>query len=183
MCHIPGSGDGDPIAPTGYVVTPLVPADSPDEWIETLRCSGITVTRQTWTTDFHPGRRPYIAAIRLGDQMAGTASLTRLPDAGNTGLITWVGLRPEHQGRGLGKVLIRACLAEARRAGLATVLLVTDDHRLAAIKTYLECGFRPCPHAWDWTHRPRWRQIGSTLGQTLDFCADDSHAVGIARIQ
>ncbi len=50
-----------------------------------------------------------------------------------------VGVRPEAQGRGLGGVLVRGVLADARRAGLARVVLVT--HQADNVPLYRALGF------------------------------------------
>jgi hypothetical protein len=65
---------------------------------------------------------------------------------------------------------------------METVLLVTDDHRLPAIRTYLSTGFRPCPHSWDWTHRPRWTNVRRALKMAAPACSDRAHGAWIPRI-
>ena len=73
----------------------------------------------------------------------------------------WVAVSPAHQGRGLGFVVCLAVLRGARSARQPGVFLRTDDHRLAAIATYLKLGFEP----WlrDGTAKRRWRHAHAAL--------------------
>ena len=142
------------------------------------------MTPQTWVTDFgtHPPAR--VIAIRHSGAIIATAGVTPLGgDDTSTGLLTWVGVRKEHQGRGLARTLIDACLDEAFAVGLTTILLLTDDHRTPAIRTYLATGFQPCMHSWDWTHRPRWRAIRTALKSHVPDCGDRGHAAVLMRIR
>lgn len=181
MCHVARRPIDLGLAP-GYNIGTLAGPSAPPEWIDTLASAGVQVTPETWIADLvHPDA--FAAVVRYEGQVAGTASLTPIKGTQpSVGLVTWVGIRKEHQGRGLGRPLVGACLDHARAAGMDTVLLVTDDHRLAAIKTYLAVGFRPCLGSWDWTHGPRWRGILAALGTRAEPCRDQAHAAAIARI-
>jgi ribosomal protein S18 acetylase RimI-like enzyme len=166
-----------PALPQGCHVVDLAAPVAPAEWIATLVSAGIQVTDATWQADFASDPHTYVAGIRCGDALAGVSSLTQMP--GRTppaGLVSWVGIRPEFQGRRLGAALIAACLGAARARGLKTVFLVTDDHRVPAIRTYLRAGFRPCLSSWDWTHTPRWARLHRSLGMRPALCRDPRHA-------
>jgi GNAT superfamily N-acetyltransferase len=169
--------------PTPYSIRDIAGPIVPPGWVETMGQAGITVTAETWETNFGRHASACVIAILSGDEIVGTAGVTPLdtPDEGTAGLVTWVGVRPEHQGRGLGKPLIAACLEGAARAGMGMVFLVTDDHRLPAIRTYLATGFRPCLNSWDWTHRPRWRTIRRALATTASACDDPRHAAIVVK--
>jgi ribosomal protein S18 acetylase RimI-like enzyme len=163
-------------APAGYAAVSIDGPAAPAGWIETLRSAGIEVSAKTWTDDLvDPLTR--VTAVTFDGTIVGTASLAPLgKGTPRAGLVTWVGVRREHQGRGLGGPLVAACLAHAAASGLSPVLLVTDDHRTAAIRTYLGMGFQPCLNSWDWTHRPRWQRVRSALGLPAPACGDASHA-------
>ena len=51
---------------------------------------------------------------------------------------------------------------DALACGLRRIYLRTDDHRLAAIATYLKLGWRP--RTWDEDSRRRWQAVGEALG-------------------
>lgn len=72
-----------------------------------------------------------------------TASARVLPNAyPDSGYVHWVAAHPAHMGKKLGAGVTIATLHEFARLGLKDAVLETDDHRLAAIKTYqnLEIG-------------------------------------------
>lgn len=49
----------------------------------------------------------------------------------------------EQRGHGLGKAMIQRAIRVCQDNGIEEIRLLTDDHRLAAIKTYLRNGFLP----------------------------------------
>jgi mycothiol synthase len=59
------------------------------------------------------------------------------------GYLHYVGTRPAHAGRKLGYLVSLAALHKLRDDGCHAVTLLTDDYRLAAIKTYLRLDFHP----------------------------------------
>ena len=97
-----------------------------------------------------------------GGYAIGTATGWYNPDflGQDYGRIHWVGIRPEYHGRGLGRPLVGAAmrrLAEShKRAYLHTL-----SPRLAAIRIYLDFGFRPLPMRADCERA--WRMIGEEL--------------------
>lgn len=79
--------------------------------------------------------------------------------------IHWVAADPSLTGKGLGNAINVAVLHAMAALGYTSVDLTTDDHRLAAIKTYLKLGFQPV--LTDPTHQNRWQTVGSQLGVDL----------------
>jgi mycothiol synthase len=77
--------------------------------------------------------------------------------------IGWVAALPEHQGRRLGRQITLAACLGARALGFNEVFLLTDDHRLPAIKTYLNLGFEP--DLWHESHPGRWQAIMQRLSE------------------
>jgi GNAT superfamily N-acetyltransferase len=59
------------------------------------------------------------------------------------GLLHWLAIVPEFQGRGLSRPMVAALLERLRALGHRRALLLTQTVRLAAIRTYLRFGFRP----------------------------------------
>ncbi|MFW6153641.1 MAG: GNAT family N-acetyltransferase [Planctomycetota bacterium] len=55
----------------------------------------------------------------------------------------WLAVLPSHQGRGLSKPLVTAVLERMRSLGHRRAMLDTQTPRLAAIRAYLDAGFRP----------------------------------------
>lgn len=58
------------------------------------------------------------------------------------GYLEDVMVHPAHQGKGLGKMLVRALLEEARRSGLS---IITVTYAPESTEFYLRCGFTACP--------------------------------------
>jgi mycothiol synthase len=69
----------------------------------------------------------------------------------------WVAGDADHKGKGLGLAVCAAATGRLIRAGCRNIYLLTDDWRLAAIKTCLKLGFRPLPHAEGMADR--WRKV------------------------
>ena len=79
-----------------------------------------------------------------------------------TGIIHMVAALETHRGKGLGHLLNALVLYRLRALGYEKACLLTDDWRLAAVKTYLIAGFRPLnTHA---SHPERWEAIFAKLG-------------------
>jgi mycothiol synthase len=86
---------------------------------------------------------PTTFVIANGASLVATASvLLREDRAPDTGYLHWVAAAPEWQGARLGYAVSLAVLEELARLGRREVYLKTDDHRLPAIKTYSNLGFR-----------------------------------------
>lgn len=91
-----------------------------------------------------------------------TGSAQRKLDAPEgSGYLHWVGVDPRHRGLRLGYAVSLAVLHTLQAHGFQAALLLTDDHRLAAIATYQQLGFVPL-HT-DVTHEPRWAAIQAQL--------------------
>lgn len=68
------------------------------------------------------------------------------------GRIHWVAIVPEFQGRGLAKCMMTAAMKHLRSLGHRRGILETQTPRIAAIKVYLDFGFKPDMTAKD-AHR------------------------------
>lgn len=75
-------------------------------------------------------------------QPIGTATAWELD---GFGLVHWVAIQPEYQGRGLAKPLVSMVCQQFRDLGYSRLLLKTSSGRIPAVNLYLHFGFRPHP--------------------------------------
>ena len=101
--------------------------------------------KQTLVVDFR-GRPIATASARLQPD--------RFP---GSGYLHWVAVDPNHRGQRLGFFLSLAVLHTFKTLRCTDALLETQDHRLAAIKTYMTLGF--LPQYPDESHRERWEAV------------------------
>lgn len=109
---------------------------------------------------FRPER---VLLITHGDgRIVATASCWRHRRFGEqTAMLHWVAAHPEHGGRQLGAAVSLGALRQAVTEGAQRAMLLTDDGRVAALRTYLRLDFEPVVgHA---SHRDRWRRILASL--------------------
>lgn len=97
---------------------------------------------------------------------AATAETTDMPEFPQVGVLGWVMTRPDFRGRHLGRSVSVAAMHRLYEAGYRVFSLLTDDFRLAAVKTYLDLGWKP------WLYLPemegRWRALAETLKRDYD---------------
>ncbi len=62
--------------------------------------------------------------------------------SGYKGMIEDVVVDQEHRGKGIGRLLMEALLAEGKKRNLGEILLFTGHHRLPAIQLYKSLGFK-----------------------------------------
>lgn len=104
---------------------------------------------------FRPERVLFIC--RDGVPVA-TSSAWHMPQYGERmGHLHYVAVVPSETGRGLGLQISLACLHRMKEEERATAMLLTDDFRIPAIKTYLKLGFRPL--MMHEGHRQRWPEV------------------------
>ncbi|HEY0865833.1 MAG TPA: GNAT family N-acetyltransferase [Fimbriimonas sp.] len=108
----------------------------------------------------HPDVYATFLVSHRGD-VVGTASCLELADRPHVGYVHYVGGHPEHAGKRLGYIATLATLHEFKRVGKTEAILNTDDHRLPAIRVYLQLGFVPQYPEED--HPARWMRIFQVL--------------------
>lgn len=81
---------------------------------------------------------------------------------GDAGVLHWVAALPGHGGKGLGGLVSLAALRHCAEQGLVAAMLLTDDHRIPAIRTYRRLGFRPFHHHR--SHPARWQTVLTAIG-------------------
>ena len=86
--------------------------------------------------DDHGGT--YLVCVNDGNVIGGAGYVIREKD--NLGLVTWIFLRPEASGRGLGRKLVEQCLAHLRRnSHVDTIRVNTSQH---AFRFFEKFGFK-----------------------------------------
>jgi len=78
------------------------------------------------------------------------------------GVVHWVAIVPDQQGKGLAKPLMSTVLKRMKELGHVRALLVTQTVRLAAINLYLGFGFKPLVKNAD--DARAWREVRDALG-------------------
>ncbi len=152
--------------PTGYRIRSYRAGDA-EYWARLMDIAFVDMGRTAEDTHTnvinHPDFDPDGFCFVTCDSVPiGTACAWRRTVQGQqVGYIDMLAVRPEHTGQRLGKSLTVYLLHYFKRAGLTAVLLDTDDHRLPAIKTYLNLGF--VPRDAGETHRARWRAVFEKL--------------------
>jgi len=95
-------------------------------------------------------------AVSSGEPVATASAYCRPATRPGCGMIHYVGVVPEHRGRGLGRAVTLAALWRMVAEDHKGAWLSTDDHRIAAIRIYLDLGFEP--RLVDEEQRERWRR-------------------------
>lgn len=99
--------------------------------------------------------------VEAEGEIVATASLAHDANHPDAGVLHWVAALPSHAGQGLGSMVSVAALRTCADIGKRAAVLLTDDRRLAAIRTYRRLGFMPL-HT-DPSHAERWRTIMAAL--------------------
>ena len=119
--------------------------------------------------------RMYFAVNSKGEKVATATAYydIRREDDGVNGMLHWVAVRGEDQGRGLSKPLITHVLKRMQALGYRRAAVPTQTTTWLACKVYLDLGFRPIPRnaernreGWEivktLTHHPALRSFAET---------------------
>lgn len=131
----------------------LLPEDAGREWFDS------TILNYP---DLVPSEDLFFVLDPSGRRVATSASVRH---ANGEGYIHMVAALPECRGRGIGHAMLSHALTLLDARCVTTSSLTTDDFRLAAIKTYLDGGFRPV--LWEDPEsdmRARWDAVLASLG-------------------
>ena len=93
------------------------------------------------------------------------ATICAVKHGEDQGYIHMVAAHPDSRGKGIGHAMLAYALEKLEARGCTYSILTTDDFRLAAIKTYLDAGFRPV--LWEDSEsdqRARWDAVIAALG-------------------
>lgn len=135
-------------AAPGYTVRAWQPGDD-SGWIDLLNASGAfgrwDESRLVMEMDGLVRAAQFFALVAEGGQLVACTGVLARPLAGRPALeIAWVARHPGHAGRKLGlAVVTHAMEAALAQPGAPPLYLYTDDHRLTAIRMYLDLGFVP----------------------------------------
>lgn len=156
--------------PDGYAYAPFLGTQAEiDDWLTICAAGLLPDTDPHWFADsirnypdLDPARDLFFVTDEDGVRVATSAAVRH---ANGEGYIHMVGSLPSCRGKGIGHAMLSRALEELQARGCAVITLTTDDHRLAAIKTYLDAGFRPV--LWDDPDsdmQARWDAVIAALG-------------------
>jgi len=167
LCMIRPSLDDLPplVLPAGYGLRTFRDGDE-EHWLRICRPE----FGRYWTADLLHEQildKPWFApehmffVTRQGEPVGVACAWQRSADPEGTGSVHYIGLSPEHRGKGLGRVLMAAVLRCLRERGFERCDLLTEDFRWPAIGLYWKLGFRPM--IGDELDRRRWKNIKHRL--------------------
>jgi GNAT superfamily N-acetyltransferase len=81
--------------------------------------------------------------VAYEDRLVGCASACLMPEYKPYAILMYVTLLPEHRGKGLGQALVWETMRVAQCEKFPGLLLHTEAHRYAAVRTYFQLGFLP----------------------------------------
>ncbi len=83
-----------------------------------------------------------IFAVHEG-RLIGCASVCFMKEYSPHAILMYVALLPEHRGKGLGQALVWQTLRVSQREKYPAMILHTENHRYAAVRSYVQLGFLP----------------------------------------
>ena len=106
---------------------------------ETLDGEGLDCDIAQWQSAYDGDTGVLLVVVEPGGEVVGTAAVRRLEPG--IGEIKRMWIRPAHQGKGLGRPLMDACLAAARALGFQRLRLDSERKLEAAMHLYRAYGF------------------------------------------
>ena len=128
-----------------YRLQHYVPGDE-DQWLELLNVSGEFGTwndarlSQELLTPLLPDGGIFVTHK---GRLVGCASACVLDEYRPHAILMYVAVLAEHRGQGLGQALVWETMRVARQERFPGLLLHTENHRTAAVRTYFQLGFLP----------------------------------------
>ena len=180
MYGTPAAADGGPPDPEPQLV-PLGPAHLEACQALDQRSLGGLWSRQQWATELAEPQRPGIG-LWQGSQLQGLACGWLILEELH---ITLLAVDPAHRRRGLGRRLLRALLAEARRRGAERATLEVASGNAAALALYASVGFREAGRRRGYYRSGddaliQWLRLepppGAGDGPAAPFCGDLGHS-------
>ena len=151
--------------PQGYTAVSFQKAHTAD-WLSICRCGLFPADADLAFAEKELASFPFLregdilfAEDASGEKIA-TACGMLLPSS--EGYLHWICAKPQARGSGVASALILHMASVLLTRGASCVFLTTDDHRLAAIKTYLRIGLRPVIDNQEMEER--WKRIFKELG-------------------
>lgn len=146
------------------------PAQMGDEerWQHTMASDpGVHVENVFFVCD-ETGEPVATATARLLDKVKRAAFPPTLQPLG---YLHYVAAVPRSRGKGAGSAVTAHVLRRLADLGFPDCVLTTDDHRLAAIRSYLRLGFLPVLHGEGM--RERWQAVLGLLGVERNAALDE----------
>ena len=151
--------------PAGYHSACLSPGYEMD-YVRVMRRSLAAASDMEWfckTFSDDPDYNPDNLQLIYEDTVpiAAAAAWHTLAGSKKKGLVHMVGVDPDYQGRGLGRVITLLALRRLQERGFHEALVETEDFRLPALRLYLSLGFKPLER-----HRAdagRWKKVVQQL--------------------
>ena len=137
-----------PMVPPGYGLRAFRPGDE-EAWLAILAAGDFGAWDRPRLERMLAGERALlpregIVFATRNDEPVGAACVFLHADAGGAvAELGWVAVLPAHRGRGLGQAICRAALEFVRDTGRRHVYLLTEEHRLPALRMYVRLGFEP----------------------------------------
>jgi mycothiol synthase len=150
----------------GYAIRPLQDGDESGH-VRVMHKAGFTSWTEaqldTWRRTIALPHGIFVAVHEGSGAIVATAQAAHRPTDlhPSGGELGWVAADPAHAGKELGMAVCIAALRRFLDAGYDTIYLLTDDHRLAAIRTYLKMGLVPFLCATDMEQR--WKAVVEKL--------------------
>ncbi len=146
----------------GYRLRPYQRGDE-EGWLALLQANGeLGRWDQQRLEDVLAGTRVQLFVEGAGQIVACAGCNDRPRELRPCWEIGWVAVHPAFQGRGLGKCIVAAAVAQAKALGKRPIYLLTDDFRIPALRCYLKLGF--LPNNSHPSYPRRWADIFARLG-------------------
>ena len=158
--------------PVPYAFRPYAPGDEA-AWVrihelsDPLNTAELALFEREFGHDAEALRRRQLYLCDGQGEAVGTITAwhnTDFPDRAY-GRVHWVAIVPAHQGAGLGKPLLAACLHRMVELGCEGAYLTTNAPRILAIGLYLRFGFRPRVRSE--AEREPWRRVAENVRPEL----------------
>lgn len=112
----------------------------PDDALRLAQMEQICFPEDPWPQNVLLSLASRFLLAQGGEAAVGYALLTKVLDEGS---LDNLAVLPEYRGRGVGKALMDAVLADARQSGLRFLTLEVRESNAAAISLYRQVGFSP----------------------------------------
>ena len=134
-------------------------------WIDMRAAEGVEAITNWFDVVYDDPRVPDdgFYTVFYGSELVATSCIQFGEHTPDSATVHAVAASPAHKGKRLGRIITEAVMEQARRRGIEKTYLTTDDWRIAAVKIYLDLGFRPV--LWDTDMRERWQKLLDHLGR------------------
>lgn len=161
--------------PKGYYTRGFKDSDT-SNYLKLLEIEGWKLNKEMFDDFFHSILPDglYLVIEEESEEIVATAVALHNPKSSYYtfpfgGDIGYVITHPNHRKKGLGLYVTALATNRLITAGYKSIRIVTNDHRLPALKTYLKLGFVPFLYASDMKNR--WKEVYKKL--EIEFSIQD----------